>query len=99
MAYTGIACATAFNNTSLPPTDSILSFHPLILWIILSTKCRKHSLLSAPTIAGSPRYLSEIASVLILRISQISTFTRTLVFGEKKILYFATLTNCPKLAQ
>jgi hypothetical protein len=46
-----------------------------------------------------PRYLSEIASVSILGIVQISARTSTNVLGLKNTLDFATLTNCPEDSQ
>jgi hypothetical protein len=54
-------------------------------------KCSKESLLSAPTRAGRPKCLSDIAYVVICRASKISALARTFVLGEKKILDFANL--------
>jgi hypothetical protein len=55
--------------------------------------------MSAPTKAGRPGYLPERASVSICKVSQISAQSNALVFGEKKMLHFAKLTNCPELVQ
>jgi hypothetical protein len=60
--------------------------------IILSIKWSKQSLLSAPTRAGSPRYLSEIDSIVIWRASQIYALVREFVLGKKKMLDFTKLT-------
>jgi hypothetical protein len=57
--------SNCFQKNFLTTMDNCFSFQPLILQIILSTKCMNQSLLSAPTKAGRPRYLFERASISI----------------------------------
>jgi hypothetical protein len=96
---TGIACATTLMGVSFPPIDKCFSFQPLMRCIILSIKCSKVSLIYPPHESGKAKVLSERVSVSICRHSQISTLVSTCMFGEKKILDLAKLTNYPELAQ
>jgi hypothetical protein len=59
----------------------------------------EQSLLSAPTREGSPRYLSERASVSICKVSKKFALSKAFVLGGKKILDFAKLTVCPEFVQ
>ena len=94
-----MAWITAFNRISSPPADSNFSFQPLILLTIRSIRKLKQSVLSTPTFAGKPKYLSVRASVIIFSIVHNCSLISTFVLGLKKILDFSTLTSCPDAAQ
>jgi hypothetical protein len=54
----------------------------------------EQSLLSAPTREGSPRYLSERASVSLCKVSKISALSKAFVLGGKK---YSILLNSPSV--
>jgi hypothetical protein len=76
-----------------PPSAKLSFFKWIIVflsnhsyhWIIISTKCKKQSLRSAPirTRSDSSKYLSDNASVSICRASQISALTGMFVPGKR----------------
>ena len=66
---------------------------------IHSIRNLKQSVLSTPTFAGKPKYLSVRASVIIFSVVHNCSLISTFVLGLKKILDFSTLTSCPDAAQ
>lgn len=86
-AYVGMAWAMDLMITSFLPMLNKFSFRPLTLWTILSIRCRKQSLMSAPTNAGKPQYLSIRDSLMIFKDRHTSNFTSVFVFLDKKILW------------
>lgn len=90
IAYVVIACATDLSKVSLPPDETIFSLHPAILWINLSTKYWKQTLLSNLALAGKPRYFSERASVIISKIVQTWAFVDIRARTEKDTRFLNT---------
>jgi hypothetical protein len=99
IAYVGTAWATRLIKISLPPIHRSFSIQPLMHIVILSIRCLKQSLLSAPTKASKPRYLSLRDPLIISKDSHTSNFTSVSILPKKNILYLAAFKICPKLWQ
>ena len=80
-AYVGMAWAMDLIKTSFPPMHNKFSFRPLTLWTILSIRCRKQSVMFAPTNAGKPKFTHNIQRCTYLQFD-----TSLCIPREKKYL-------------
>ena len=93
-----MAWTIALSKISFPLADNNFSFQPLIFLTIRLTRNWKQSVLSNPTFAGKPKYLSLRASVITFSGVHICSLISTFMLGLEKARIFNT-TNCPDATQ
>ena len=96
MLYVGMAWATAFIRTSLPPMDKSFSFHLDSFFGTLSFISAKTSFFDFAMIKGRPRYFSCLVSCIGPNISSTSLLVSFRVLWLKNIEDLSTFIFCPE---
>ena len=95
IVYVGITWTTILIKTSLPAFEIVFSFHPITLFVILSSSSLKVLTFDFPPTMGSPRYFSQLCMTCAPIKFWISSLSLQLLFGLKNNVVFCLLMAYP----